>query len=92
MTFETITYQVQFWAEIGTVDGGGMGYMDSVQEAVPFPTFDQAEQWLTDQGWIYDDRALRRLKPGNGYGLARTRRHEEADRSKWINTHVGEAD
>ena len=84
MTFETITYQVQFWAEIGQVDDGGMGHMQSVDERKAFATSDEAEQWLTDRGWVYSESALRRVKPGHDYGLARVRRVEEADRSKWI--------
>ena len=82
--YEIVAAQIQFWAEIGQVDGGGMGYMDRVDQRMPFPTFDEAEQWLTEQGWIYSDTALRRCKEGNGYGLARTRRIEEQDKSKWV--------
>jgi hypothetical protein len=88
--FSIVTAQVQFWAEIGTVDGGGMGYMDTVEKRKAFPTFEEAEQWLTDQGWIYDDKVLRRVKAGRGYGLARTRRIDEFDKSKWIKSGEGQ--
>ena len=83
MTYEIKEVQVQFFAEIGQVDGGGMGYMDSVDDWRVFPTYEQAEEWLTQQGWVYSERALRRVKTGHPYGLARTRRLEVADKSLW---------
>ena len=82
--FETITYQVQFWAEIGQSDGCGLGIMESVDESKPFATKQEAEEWLTEQGWIYCPRVLRRVKPNHGYGLTSVRRYEEANRQKWL--------
>ena len=28
-TYETKTFRIEYWAELGSVDGGGMGYWDS---------------------------------------------------------------
>lgn len=82
--FEMHQAQLQFWAEIGSVDGGGMGRMESVEQSVPFPTREDAEQWLEDQGWHYDDHALRRVKPGRSYGLTRIREVKEFRPEKWV--------
>lgn len=82
--FETRKAQTQFWAEIGIVDGEGIGYMDTVEKSTPFPSLREAENWLTEQGWVYDTHALRRVKEGERYGLTRIRKVEEFRVEKWV--------
>ena len=80
--FKFTTAQVQFWAEIGTVDDTGR--IDNVDKREAFPTKEEAETWLDEQGWPYNSQLLRRAKKGHPYGAADTWRVLEYDKDKWI--------
>lgn len=84
--YEVAAYQVQYWAEIGAADGFGIGRMESVQRSQVFPRKADAEAWLDAQGWLFDERLMRRTNPDDGgaYGMAHVRRVQQGDKSKWI--------
>lgn len=84
--YQFVTRQVQWVAEIGTTDGDGMGRMESVVTREVFPSKEAADSWLDTQGWIYDERLLRRAKQGafHGYGLAHVVRREVENRDEWM--------
>ena len=84
VTFATITRQVQWHAVWGQVDGGGIGRMDVEHGRKVFPTKEQAEACLDVMGYPYDERALRRWDPKQGYSLAEIRRVEVEDRADWL--------
>lgn len=84
--FEFVTKQIQWIAEIGQVDGGGMGRMDFVEEFDIFPSREKADEWIKSKGWVWDKRLYRMVNPNckNGYGMTQVRRREEGDESRWV--------
>lgn len=83
--YEVLEAQHQFWVDVGTMDGFGIGRMESVEESHPFPTRAQAEAWLDASGWRFDKRLLRRVKDGaNPYEMVRIREVKEFRFEKWV--------
>lgn len=77
--YQLVTYQIIWYAELGYVDGDGMGRWEKTTYSKPFPTKDEAIACLVDHpGTVPEDRHWGTLpvKNPHPYGEMRVRRAE----------------
>lgn len=77
--FEYVTRRVEWLAELGWCDGGGMGFWVETKESTPFPTKQQAQEYLDshpDVVTVTFGSGMTEQRPNYMMGLCRVRRSE----------------